>query len=135
VAEAGDDVVAEFFEVVEGLREESVPETSRLSILDLAALNKKGLVFAGCNDLSGDIFWKFGDEDGVGKLLEQDGREIQVAVETNSVSLQVCEEAKKREVGLCGGFVEPLHSMRPGPMIDDVGEMGVQGEGKKTLGP
>ena len=44
------------------------------------------------------------------------------------------EDAEEREVGFGGGLVEPLHAVRPGAVVDDVGQMGVQGEGEKTSG-
>ena len=53
-------------------------------------------------------------------------------VETDVVALEVFEDAEQREVGFSGGFMEPLHPMRPGAVIDDVGQMRVQGEGEKS---
>ena len=69
------------------------------------------------------------------ELLEKDRREIEVAVETDVVALEIFEDSEEREVGFSSGFVEPLHSVRPGAVIDDVGQMRVQREGKKSCGP
>ena len=74
---------------------------------------------------------KLGEEDGVRELLEEDGREIEVAVETDVVALEIFEDAEEGEVGFGGGFVEPLDAMGPRAVIDDVGKMRVQGEGEK----
>ncbi len=132
VAEAGDDVVVEVIEVFEGLREEAVPEAGGLGEVSFAGLDEEGLVFAGGDDLAVEVVGELGDEDGVGELLEKDGREIEVAVEADAVALEVFEDAEEREIGFGGGFVEPLHAVRPGAVIDDVGQVRVQGEGEKS---
>ena len=132
VAEAGDDVVVEVIEVFEGLREEAMPEAGGLGEVGFAGLDEEGLVFAGGDDLAVEVVGEFGDEDGMRELLEKDGGEIEVAVETDLVALEIFEDAEEREVGFGGGFVEPLHAMRPGAVIDDVGQMRVQGEGEKS---
>jgi hypothetical protein len=129
VAEALDDVAAEGVEVVERLGEEAVPEAGGLGEVGVAGLDEVGLVFAGGDDLAGEVVGELGDEDGVGELLEQDGREIEVAVEGDAVALEVAEDAQEREVGFGGGFVQPLHAVRPGAVVDDVGQVGVQREG------
>ena len=134
VAEAVDDVAVEGVEVFEGLREEAVPEAGGLGEVGFAGLDEEGLVFARGDDLAREVVGELGDEDGVGELLEQDGGEIEVAVEADVVALEVFEHAEEREVGFGGGFVEPLHAVRPGAVIDDIGQMRVQGEGEKTLG-
>ena len=53
-------------------------------------------------------------------------------VETDVVALQIFEHAEEREIGFSGCFVEPLHAVRPGAVIDDVRQMRVQGEGKES---
>ena len=80
-----------------------------------------------------EVVGELGDEDGVRELLEQDGREIEVAVEADAVALEIVEHAEEGEIGLGGGFVQPLHAVRPGAVVDDVRQMRVQGEGQKTL--
>ena len=70
----------------------------------------------------------------MGELFEEDGGEIEVAVEGDAVALEVREDTQEGEVGLGGGLVEPLHPMRPSAVVDDVGEVGVQGEGKEPCG-
>ena len=134
VAEAADDVAVEGVEVVEGLGEEAVPEAGGLGEVMVAGLGEEGLVFAGGGDLAGEVAGELGDEDGVGELLEQDGGEIEVAVEADAVALEVGEHAEEREVGFGGGFVEPLDAVRPGAVVDDVGQVRVQSEGEKTFG-
>ena len=79
-----------------------------------------------------EVVGELRDEDRVRELLEQDGREIEVAVEADVVALEIFEHAQQRQIGLGGGFVEPLHAMRPGAVVDDVGQMRVQGEGEEA---
>ncbi len=70
----------------------------------------------------------------MGELLEEDGREVEVAVEGDAVALEIAEDAEERKVGFGGGFVEPLDAVGPGAVVDDVGEMGVESEGEKASG-
>ena len=109
-----------------------MPEAGGLGEVGFAGLDEEGLVFAGGDDFAVEVVGELGDEDGVGELLEQDGREIEVAVEADVVALEVFEHAEEREIGFGGGFVEPLHAVGPGAVIDDVGQMRVQGEGEKS---
>ena len=53
-------------------------------------------------------------------------------MERDAVALEVGEHAQQGKIGLGGGFVEPFDAVRPGAVIDHVGQMGVQGEGQKT---
>ena len=94
-------------------------------------MEEEGFVFAGGYDFAGEVAGELGEEDGVRELLEEDGREIEVAVETDVVALEIFEHAEEGEVGFGGGFVEPLEAMGPRAVIDDIGEMRVQGEGEK----
>ena len=70
----------------------------------------------------------------MGELFEQDGGEVEVAVEADAVALEVGEDAEQREIGFGGGFEEPLHAVGPGAVVDDVRQMSVQGEGEKSCG-
>ena len=119
-------------EVFEGLREEAMPEARGLGKVGFAGLDEEGLVFAGGDDLAVEVVGKFGDEDRVRELLEQDGREIKIAVEADLVALEIFQHAKERKIGFGGCFVEPLHAVRPGAVVDDIGQMRVQGEGEKS---
>jgi len=65
VAEAFDDVSIEVPEVFEGLREEALPEAGALGQVSFAGLDEVGLVFAGSDDLAGEVVGKLGDEDRV----------------------------------------------------------------------
>ena len=131
VAEAFDDVAVEGFEVVEGVGEVLVPETGELGVVELADGEEVGFVFAGGDDLALDVVGEVSLEDGVGELLEKDGGEVQIAMQSDSVALEIGEDSEKREVGFSGCLVEPLDAMGPGSVIDDVGEMSVEGEGEK----
>jgi len=132
VTEAGDDVAVEVIEVFEGLREEAVPEAGGLGEVSFAGLDEEGLVFAGGDYFAIEIVGELCDEDGVRELLEEDGREVEIAVEADLIAFEIFEDAEKREIGFSGGFVEPLHTVRPGAVIDDVGQMRMQGEGEKS---
>jgi len=134
VAEAGDDVAVEVVELVEGFGEEALPEARGFGEVIFAGAFEEGFVFAGGVDLALDVARELGEEDGVGELLEEDGREIEVAVEGDAIAFEVAEDAEEREIGFCGGFEEPLHAVGPGAVVDDVGKMGVQGEGKESGG-
>jgi hypothetical protein len=68
----------------------------------------------------------------VRELFEEDRGEIEIAVKTDVVALEVLEHAEEREIGLGGSLVEPLHSMGPGAVIDDVRQVRVQREGEKS---
>ncbi len=132
VAEAADDVAGEVIELIEGFAEEALPEAGGFGVLMLAHAVEVGFVFAGGGDFSLEVARELGDEDGVGELLEQDGRKIEVAVEGDAVALKTAEDAQEREVGFGGGFQEPLHAVGPGAVIDDVREVSVQGEREKA---
>src|ERR1700737_857356 len=131
VAKGLDDVAVEALEVVERCREEALPEASCLGEMSVAGLEEVGLVFAGGHDLARDVFWKLGLEGGMGELFEENRREIQVAVEADVVPLEFGEHAQQRKIGLCRRFVQPFDSVRPGAVIDDVGQMRVKGKGEK----
>ena len=134
VAETGDDAAAEGVPVSEGFGEEAVPEAGDLGVVGFAGLDEEGLVFSGGGDLAVEVVGELGEEDGVGELLEEDGGEVEVAVEADAVALEIAEHAEEREVGFGGGLVEPLHAVRPGAVVDHVGEVGVEGEGEKAGG-
>ena len=134
VAEAADEIAVVVIEVFEGLREEAMPEARSFGEMCLAGLDEEGFVFAGGDDFAIEVVREFGDEDGVSELLEQDGGEVEIAVETDVVALEIFEHAEQREIGFGGCFVEPLHTVGPSAVIDDVGQMRVQGEGKKSCG-
>ena len=102
--------------------------------MDVAGLEEKGFVFAGGYDLAGQVVRELGEEDRVRELLEQDGREIEIAVETDVVAFEIFEDPEEGEVGFGGGFVEPLESMGPRAVIDDIGKMRMQGKGEKPCG-
>ena len=119
-------------EVFEGLGEEAVPEAGGLGEMGFAGLDEEGFVFAGGDDLAAEVVGELGDEDGVRELLEQDGGEIEIAVETDLVALEIFEDAEQREVGFGSGFVEPLHAVGPRAVVDDVGQMRMQGEGEES---
>ena len=131
-AEAADDVAVEGVEVIERGGEEAAPEAGSFGEVSVAGLDEEGLVLARGDDFAGKVFGEFGEEVGVGELFEQDGREVDVEVCGDAVALEVGEDAKQREVGLCGGFVQPLDAVRPGAVVDDVRQMRVQGEGEKA---
>ena len=103
-----------------------------LGVVGLAGGEEVGFVFAGGDDLALDVARELGLEDGVGELLEQDGREVEIAVEGDAVALEVAEDAEQRKIGFGGGFVKPLDAMGPGAVVDDVGQMGVEREGEEA---
>ena len=84
-------------------------------------MEEEGFVFAGGDDLAGEVPGELGYEDRVGELLEKDGREIEVAVEADVVALEIFEDAEEGEIGFCCGFVEPLKAVGPCAVIDDIG--------------
>jgi hypothetical protein len=130
VAEASDDVSVKGAEVFECLREETMPEPRSLRQVSLAGLDEVGFVFAGGDDLAIEIVGKFRDEDRMRELFEKDWREIEIAVEADLVPFQIAKDSKQRKIGLRGGLVKPLHTMRPGAVVDYVRQMGVQRKGK-----
>jgi hypothetical protein len=98
----------------------------------LAGLEEEGLILAGGADLAADVVGEVGAEDGMGELLEEDGREDQIEVQCNAVALEVGEHAQQGKIRLGGCFVEPFDAMRPSAVVDDEGQMSVQREGQKT---
>ncbi len=134
VAKAFDDVAVEGLEVGEGVGEIFLPEAGELGVVEFADGEEVGFIFAGGEDLALEIAGEVGLEDGVGKLLEEDGGEIEAAVEGDAVALKIAEDAEERKVGFGGGFVEPLNAMRPGAVIDDPGQVGMEGEGEEAGG-
>ncbi len=130
-AEASDDVAVVGFELLESVGEEALPEAGGLGEAVLAHGEEDGFVLASGDDFALEIAGEFGTEDGVRELLEEDGREIEIEVERNVVVVEAVEHTQQREVGFGGSFEEPLDAMRPAAVVDDVGQMGVQGEGKK----
>ena len=70
----------------------------------------------------------------MGELLQKDRGKVEVAVKADSVFLQAPEDAEEWEVGLGGGFMKPLHAVRPGAVVDDVRQVGVEREGQEACG-
>jgi hypothetical protein len=104
-----------------------------------SCLTEERLVFASGDNFAVEVVGKLGEEDGVGELFKQDGREIEIAVEADMVALEVFEDAQERKVGLSRSLVKPLDAVRPRAVVDDVRQVRVQGEGEKScrywLGP
>ena len=134
VAKAFDDVAVEGIEVVEGVGEVFLPEAGELGVVEFADGEEVGFVFAGGEDFALEVAGEVGLEDGVGELLEEDGREIEAAVEGDAVALEIAEDAEERKVGFGRGFVEPLDAVGPGAVVHDPREMGVESEGEKASG-
>ncbi len=132
VTKAADDAAAEGVEVIEGVLEEASPEAGEIGVVRLSRLQEEGFIFSRGVDLAEQIFCELRDENGMGELLKQDRGEIEIAMEVDAVALEIAEDAEERKVGFGGGFVEPLHAVRPGAVVDDVGQMGVQGKGEKS---
>ena len=96
---------------------------------------KSDFVLAGGDDLAFEIPGELSFEDWVGELLEQDGREVEIAAQGDAVALKVGEDMRSSgRVGFCGGFVQPLHAVRPRAVVDHVGQMGMQGKGEVSRG-
>ena len=55
-------------------------------------------------------------------------------MEADVVALKIFQHAQQRQIGLGRGFVQPLHAMRPGAVVDDVRKMRVQGKGEEPCG-
>ena len=60
------------------------------------------------------------------------GERLRLQLQGDAVALEISEHAEQREIGFGGGFVQPLHAVGPGAVVDDVGQMRVQGEGEKS---
>jgi len=134
VAEALDDVAVKVLEVSEGVAKILLPEAGELSVVELADGEEVGFIFAGGEDLAIEVAGEVSFEDGVGELLEEDGGKIEAAVEGDAVALEVAEDAEERKVGFGSSFVEPLDPVGPGTVIDDPGQVGVEGEGEEARG-
>src|SRR6201996_9454263 len=130
-AEAGDNIAVEGFELLECVAEEALPEARGLGIGVLAHREEEGLVLAGGGDFALEVAGELGPEDRMRELLEEDGREGEVELECYVVALETIEGAQQREIGFGCGFEEPFDSVRPAAVVDDVGQMRVQGDGEK----
>ena len=130
VAETGDDVSVEMIEVVESLREETLPIAGSFGKVDVPRLKEEGLVLARGYDFAREVVGELCNEDGVRELFEKYRREIEIAVEADVVAFQAFKNAEEWQVGFSSGFVQPFHPMRPCAMVDHVGEMGVKSEGE-----
>ncbi len=130
VTESRDDVAVERAKVIESLRKEAMPEAGGLGQVGFAGLNKVRLILARGDDLAPEIIRKLGDEAWVRELFQQNGREIQVALKSNAVSLKISQHPQQWKVGLGSSFVEPLHSVWPRAVIDDIRQVRMQGKGE-----
>ena len=92
VAESLNNIAAERVEVAQGVREELVPEAGGLGEVGLARGGEVGIVLAGGDDLALHVAWELSLEDRMGKLLQQDGRDVQVAVQANAVGFQAAKD-------------------------------------------
>ena len=99
----------------------------------LPGLDEEGFILACGDNLSLQVLRELRDKRRMRKLLEQDRGEIQIALKSYPVPFQMAENSKQRKVGFGGGFVEPLHSVRPGSMMNDVRQMSMQRKGEITL--
>ena len=131
--EAGDDIAIESAKVFESLGKKTVPETRRLGEMGLPGLDEKGFILSCSDNFSLEIFRKLGDKGRMRKLLEQDRREIQIALKPYPVPFQMAQNSKQRKISFGCGFVEPLHSVRPGSMMNDVRQMSMQRKGEIPL--
>ena len=132
VTEGLNNILIEGVEVFEGLREKMLPETGGFSEMVFSCLTEERLVFASGDNFAVEVVGKLGEEDGVGELFEQDGREIEIAVEADVVALKIFEDAQEGKVGLGRSLEEPLDAVRPSAMVNDVRQVCVQGEGEKS---
>jgi hypothetical protein len=128
VTEAADDVSTDGVEVVERGGEEAAPHARGLGEVHVSGLDEVGFVLAGGDYFAREIAGKFGEEEWVGELLHQDGREIDIEVGGNAVALQAGEHAQQGEIGFGRDLVQPLNAMGPGAVVDDVGQVGVEGQ-------
>src|SRR4029077_1556079 len=78
VAEATDDVAAEVVEVAQHLFEECLPVLCNISQVSVADGGELLLVLTGGGDLALNVLGEFVLEDGMGQLLQQDRRKIDV---------------------------------------------------------
>src|SRR5690242_19497789 len=83
------DVLVKAVEVFKRLREEAMPEASRLGIMFFARLGEIGFVFLRGDNLAGQVVGKLCNEDGVRELFQQNGRKIEIAVEADLIALKV----------------------------------------------
>ncbi len=130
-AESGDDVAVERLKLLQGVAEEALPEARGFGKAVLAHGEEERFVLAGGGDFAVEVAGELGAEDGVCELLEQDGREIEIAVERDVVAVEAIEHAQQRKVGFGGGFEKPFDPVRPAAMVDDVRQMRVQGDGEE----
>ena len=125
-AKALDDVLSERLEVVERVGEKFVPETGGLGEVRFAGGVEEGLVLARGDNFALEIIRKLGLEDRMGKLFQQNWRQVQVAVQRDAVALEVAEDAQQRQVGFGGCLMQPLHAVRPGAVIHHVRQVRMQ---------
>src|ERR1019366_7991584 len=98
----------------------------------VSGLNEVGLVLAGSEDLAREVAGELSDEERVSKLLQQNGREVNVEVGGDAVALEIAQHTQQGQVSLGGNLVQPLDAMRPGPVVDHVRQMRVQREGQEA---
>jgi len=134
VAETADDVAVEGIEIVESGGKEPAPEARRLGEMGVAGLDEVGLILACGEDLARKVLGKFGYEERMSQLLQQNGGEVDVEIGGNTVTFQIAQHAQDREVGLRGGFVQPLHPVRPGAVVDHIRQVRVQRESQIARG-
>lgn len=129
VAEAGGNITVESPEVFQRLREKAMPEARRFCEVGFAGLDEESLVFTSCDDLAVQVIREFRDEDGVGQLLQQHWRKIEIAMKADVIAFKTPQNPQQREVRFSRSLVKPFHAVRPGAMVDDVRQMSVQCEG------
>src|SRR4249919_2071345 len=59
-------------------------------------------------------------------LLQQNRREIHVRVQCQALLLQFAEDPQQGQVGFRRCFMQPFHSVGPSPMVDYIGQVGMQ---------
>ena len=133
--EGPDDVLAEAaVEILEELFVPAFPEGGHGAERRVTGPAEKFPVAGGDIPLHPQVSVEFPDEAGVLELVHQDGREADARPGRKAFAGQPLEDVEKRQVGLRGGFEEPVHPVRPAAVGEDVGNVAVQDEGEELIG-
>ena len=96
--------------------------------------SEEGFIFLCGDDLALEVPGKLGLKDRMRQLFQKNRRDVQIAMETDTILLEPPHDAKKRQIRLRSCLMQPLHAMRPCSVVHHIGQMRVQREVQVSRG-
>src|ERR1700682_1742062 len=126
LSEAEDNVAVQVLEAAQRILIELPPERGDTCHVRVTLLSEFVSVFDGGFNFASNVLGKFFFEYRMRELFQQNGSEPHIGFECAALLLQFTQHGKQREISFRRGFMQPLRSVRPGAVIDDVRKVGME---------